>query len=83
MPNISEVTDISSFLLFLSNFIESILSSIKVLWNFIITLFNPSYYTDIFEFLPSPFDSILLSFIGFLVVLLLLKLVGLIRDAIA
>lgn len=80
MGNISSVTDISSLLTFILDFFESIIETIKSMWVFITSLFNPAYYTNIFGHLPHPFGSILITLVGFLVVLLLMKLFNLFTN---
>lgn len=82
MPDISSVTGISSFIDFIGSFFIYVLHIIKTMWLFVINLFNPKYYYDIFSHLPHPFSTILSTLIGFICILLLLKLLSVILSSI-
>lgn len=75
MPDISNVTGISSFIDFVGDLFISFIDVIKSMWKFVINLFNPKYYYDIFSHLPHPFGTILSTLIGFICVLLLMRLI--------
>lgn len=82
MPDISSVKDISSFVVFLMDWISSLLNVFKSMFTFVINLFNPKYYYDIFSHLPHPFGSILGTLVLFICYLLLMKLISMILSSI-
>lgn len=76
IPDISTVNSLSSLGSFILSFLNSIIETLKDMWIFIVNLFNPFYYYDIFSHLPHPFGTILSVLVGFICILLLTRLIS-------
>lgn len=76
MPNPSSVVDIPSFLVFVKDLFLSLVDSIKFLFEFLFSVFDPTYYSEIFSFLPSPFNTILISLVSVVLMIVLVKFIS-------
>lgn len=82
MPSFDSITSLSELASFIGSFISYIWDSIGSLWDFITRLFNIPYYTEIFSHLPNPFSTIMISIVGFVFVIILMKVIKLFLDII-
>lgn len=80
MPNIDSVVDLASLFSFIGDLMLFFLDSVKNIIEFIVNLFNVSYYSDILSSLPNPFNTIFISFIGFIFVIIIAKLLKIFFD---
>lgn len=76
MPNPSSVVDIPTFLEFVKDLFYSLVDSIKFLFEFLFSVFDPTYYSEIFSFLPSPFNIILISLVSVVLMIVLVKFIS-------
>lgn len=76
MPDPSSVVDIPTFLEFVKDLFLELISSIKFLFEFMFNVFDPTYYSDIFSYLPSPFSSILVSLVSVVLMIVLVKFIS-------
>ena len=76
MPNPSSVVDIPSFLEFVKDLFLELVDSIKFLFEFLFNIFDPTYYSSIFSYLPSPFSTILMSLVSVVLMIVLVKFIS-------
>lgn len=76
MPNPSSVVDIPTFLEFVKDLFLELVDSIKFLFEFLFSIFDPTYYSSIFNYLPSPFSNILMSLVSVVLMIVLVKFIS-------
>ena len=76
MPNPSSVVDIPTFLEFVKDLFLELVDSIKFLFEFLFSIFDPTYYSSIFSYLPSPFSNILMSLVSVVLMIVVVKFLG-------
>ena len=76
MPNPSLVVDIPTFLEFVKDLFLELVDSIKFLFEFLFSIFDPTYYSSIFSYLPSPFSNILMSLVSVVLMIVVVKFLG-------
>lgn len=76
MPNPSSIVDIPTFLEFIKDLFLELVGSIKFLFEFLFSIFDTSYYSSIFSYLPSPFSSILISLVSVVLMIVLVKFIS-------
>lgn len=76
MPNPSSVVDIPTFLEFVKDLFLELVDSIKFLFEFLFSIFDPTYYSSIFSYLPSPFSNILISLVSVVLMIVVIKFLG-------
>lgn len=76
MPNPSSIVDIPSFLEFVKDLFLELVGSIKFLLEFLFSIFDPTYYSSIFSYLPSPFSTILMSLVSVVLMIVLVKFIS-------
>lgn len=76
MPNPSSVVDIPTFLEFVKDLFLELVDSIKFLFEFLFSIFDPTYYSSIFSYLPSPFSNILMSLVSVVLMIVLVKFIS-------
>lgn len=76
MPNPSSVVDIPTFLEFVKDLFLELINSIKFLFEFLFSIFDPTYYSSIFSYLPSPFSNILMSLVSVVLMIVVIKFLG-------
>lgn len=76
MPNPDSVVDIPTFLEFVKELFLELVDSIKFLFEFLFNIFDPTYYANIFSYLPSPFSNILVSLVSVVLMIVLVKFIS-------
>jgi len=84
IPNSSSVdfSNISTVVNFLKDLLISLWESIKFIFDFFVHVFDPTYYMSIFQYLPSPFSSILTSLVGLVLAIVLIKLISMLWSVV-
>ena len=82
MPSLDGVSTAGEFLSFLGNLFLYLIDTIKDMFNFITNVFNVSYFTEIFSYLPNPFGTILIALTTFIFIIIIAKLIKVVIDII-
>ena len=80
LPNIDSVVDLGTLFTYIGDLMSYFLTSVKNIIEFIVNLFNVSYYNEILGSLPNPFNTIFITFIGFIFVIIIAKLLKIFFD---